>query len=235
VINPSRTTPASATGIAEAESALGIRLPKGYVRFVRRVGGGSLGHFVSVYPVGVLPRTAQEWRTRVQDYWFWDTTEAGADRDSLQQRGVVLASSFDGDELCFDPADPESLFVLPRNADVVRRVGPGFLAALRWMLSGELNPWVEGWTFEANAHRAEQHQEFADRPGLADATTALTDLRLHSQLLELDGRTTFFFPEISGRLSAREDEGSSLWVDFSYDDEADPTQVARILDAIENA
>jgi hypothetical protein len=30
-------------------------------------------------------------------------------------------------------------------------VPPGFLDALEWMLSGTtLNPWVEGWTFEAS-------------------------------------------------------------------------------------
>lgn len=233
-INPSRTTRATAADLALAESTLGVRLPRGYARFVRQVGGGSLGHFVGVLSPDQLPEMTADWRARVQDYWFWDTEESGANRETLQQRGVILASSFDGDELCFDPADPDTLYVLPRNDDVAHRVGPGFLAALEWMLSGRLNPWVEGWTFEANVHRAEQRPQFEGGPSLAEATRALVALDEHSHLIELAGRTTFFFPEISGRLSAHEAE-ESLWVDFYYDDEADPTEVARILDAIRGA
>lgn len=235
VINPSRITPATSADIALAESALGIRLPRGYARFVRRVGGGSLGHFVGVLSPDQIVRSTEDWRTRVREYWFWDTEESGAERESLQQRGVVLASSFDGDELCFDPADPETLYVLPRNDDVAHRVGPGFLAALDWMLSGQqLNPWVEGWTFEANSHRAEEHPQFPEGTSLVDATQALTSLGLHSHLVQLADRTTLFLPEISGRLSvAREAEG--LWVDFYYDDEAHPADVSRILDAVTGA
>lgn len=234
VINPSRTTRATKTDLKQAESALGVHLPRGYARFVRRVGGGSLGHFVGVLAPDQLLTSTEDWRTLVQEYWFWDTEESGADRESLQERGILLASSFDGDELCFDPADPETLYVLPRNDDVAHRVGPGFLAALEWMLSGrQLNPWVEGWTFEANNHRVEEHPRFPDDTSLADATRALTALGLHAHVVELDRRTTFFFPEISGRLSVAEEEG--LWVDFFYDDEADPAEVTKILDAIKGA
>lgn len=231
VINPSRIAKATADDIAAAESALGVTLPRGYARFVRRVGGGSLGHFVGVLSPDQLLKSTEDWRSRIQEYWFWDTRESGADRESLQQRGVVLASSFDGDELCFDPADPETLYVLPRNDDVAHRVGPGFLAALEWMLSGQLNPWVEGWTFEANSHRTEEHPAFPDGTTLADAIRDLTALGLHSHRVDLDRRTTFFFLEISGRLSVAQEEGA-LWVDFSYDDGADPTEVATIRDAI---
>lgn len=235
VVNPSRTTRATTADIDRAETALGTSLPRGYSRFVRRVGGGSLGHFVGVLSPDQLAKSTKDWRTRVQEYWFWDTEESGADRESLQQRGVVVASSFDGDELCFDPVDPETLYVLPRNDDVAHRVGPGFLTALEWMLSGQqLNPWVEGWTFEANSHRTEEHPKFPEGTSLADATRALTALGLHSHLVELDRRTTFFLPEISGRLSVAQEE-DALWVDFSHDDEADPAEVAKVLDAIEGA
>lgn len=235
VINPSRITPATSADIALAESALGIRLPRGYARFVRRVGGGSLGHFVGVLSPDQIVRSTEDWRTRLREYWFWDTEESGADRESLQQRGVLLASSFDGDELCFDPADPATLYVLPRNDDVAHRVGPDFLTALDWMLSGEqLNSWVEGWTFEANSHRAEEHPQFPEGTSLVDATQALASLGPHSHLVELNRRSTFFFPEISGRLSVAQEE-DALWVDLYYDDEANPADVTRILDAVTGA
>ena len=93
---------------------------------------------------------------------------------------------------------------------------------------------MEGWTFEANVHRAEEHPQFPEDTSLADATHALASLGLHSHLVELANRTTFFLPEISGRLSVAEEE-DGLWVDFYYDDEADPADVSRILDAITGA
>ena len=40
---------------------------------------------------------------RINEYWFSDTSEAGVAPELLQERGVVVADTFDGDELCFDP------------------------------------------------------------------------------------------------------------------------------------
>ena len=145
LVNPAQIRPATSDGIALAEAELGVRMPPGYAAYVERLGEGALGNFVRVYAPARLPDLTRAWRERVTEYWFWDTSEAGVKPESLQERGVVVADSFDGDELCFDPADPETLFVLPRNDDNARRVGPGFIAAVDWMLSGALNPWVEGW------------------------------------------------------------------------------------------
>ena len=233
VVNPSRVERATRTDLAQAEAELGASLPRGYARFVRRVGGGSLGHFVGVFSPDQVSRATVEWRERVRDYWFWDTAEAGVEREALQERGVLLASSFDGDELCFDPAEPGAFYVLPRNEDVAHRVGADFMAALQWMLDGRLNPWVEGWTFEVNDRRREQHTRLPDGTSLEDATSALLVLDSDSHLVELDGRRTVFLPQVSGRLSLYTSGGEpGVWVDLTYDDEADPDEVARVLDTI---
>ena len=100
----------------------------------------ALGHFVRVYPPAEVPERTLDWRERIQEYWFWDRSDIGVASESLQEGGVVVADSFDGDELYFDPADPDTLFVLPGHEEVARRVGPGFLAAVGWMLSGVLTP-----------------------------------------------------------------------------------------------
>lgn len=235
VVNPSRVDRATGNDIARAETELDAPLPRGYGRFVRRVGGGSLGHFVGVLTPAQVASETDAWRDRIRNYWFWDTTEAGVDRTALQDRGILLASSFDGDELCFDPADPEAFYVLPRNEDVAHRVGPDFLDALQWMLAGNLNPWVEGWTFEVNARRLDEHGEFAPGTTLDEATAALVALGEYSHVVDLDGRTTFFLPDIAGRLSVYE-SGSEpgTWFDLSYDDEADPARVRRILETMSN-
>jgi hypothetical protein len=98
LVNPSQIRPATPEGIAEAEAELGVRLPSGYVAYVERLGEGALGHFVRVNAPARLPGATLEWRERVTEYWFWDTSEAGVAPESLQERGVVVADSFDGDE-----------------------------------------------------------------------------------------------------------------------------------------
>lgn len=231
LVNPSQIRPATSDGIAQAEAELGVRMPSGYAAYVQRLGEGALGHFVRVHQPAKLPALTLDWRERIKEYWFWDTSEAGVAPESLQERGVVVADSFDGDELCFDPADPETLFVLPRNDDLARRVGPGFIAAVDWMLSGALNPWVEGWTFEAWTNRAEVRQELHGRR-LADAARAIAALGEHSHVVELGYRTTFFLPAIGGRLSLYQEDDEAAQVDLTYDETADPEAVDVVLAAM---
>lgn len=231
LVNPSQIRPATADGIARAESDLGVRLPRGYAAYVERLGEGALGHFVRVHPPEKLPELTLDWRERIKEYWFWDTSEAGVAPESLQERGVVVADSFDGDELCFDPADPETLFVLPRDDDLARRAGPGFIDAVDWMLSGALNPWVEGWTFEAWTSRVEVREELHGRR-LADAAQAVAGLSEHSHLVELDHRTTFFLPAIGGRLSLYQLGDAAPHVDLTYDEGADVEAVEVVLAAM---
>lgn len=233
VVNPSRLRPATLETVASAQEQLGIALPTGYVDFATRLGAGSLGHFVWVEDVATLPDRTREWRERITAYWFWETDEAGVTADALQQRGVLLASSFDGDELCVDPADVETLYVLPRNEEVAHRVGPGFVAALEWMLSGALNPWVEGWTFEVNAGRAQVRDRLRGRR-LGDAEAAVLADHGDAHVEHLDGRTTIFLPSVQGRLALHDEDGE-LDVDLGHDEEADPAKVAAVLGAVRGA
>jgi hypothetical protein len=229
LVNPTHVRPATPDEVAVLEAELGVRMPAGYGEYVQRVGEGALGHFVVVHAPAGLPDRTLEWRKRIQEYWFWDTSEAGVSPEALQQQGVLVADTFDGDELCFHPADPGALFVLPRNEDVARRLGPGLVTAVDWMLSGALNPWVEGWSFETSTHRVEVRQE--PTPGLAldAAAQALADLGEHSHVVELADRQTFFLPVIGGRLSLYQPEDEPLAMDLTYDADADPDAVRRLL------
>jgi hypothetical protein len=231
IVNPPRIRPATSDVVAQAEAELGVRMPPGYAAFVERLGEGALGNFVRVFAPAKMPDLTRAWRERVKEYWFWDTHEAGVKPESLQDRGIVVADSFDGDELCFDPADPETFFVLPRHEDLARSVGPGFIAAVDWMLSGALNPWVEGWTFEAWTHRAELREKHRSRR-LDEAARTVADLGGHSHMVDVDHRKTFFLPAIGGRLSLHQDEQGALDVDFAYDETADPEVVKTVLVAV---
>jgi hypothetical protein len=229
LVNPAHVRPATADEVAALESELGVGMPTGYAEYVQRTGAGVLGHFLVVHAPAGLPDRTLEWRKRIQEYWFWDTSGAGITPEALQQEGVLVADTFDGDELGFHPADPDTLFVLPRNEDIVRRLGPGLVPAVDWVLSGGLNPWVEGWSFETSTHRVEVRQDVTSGLSLDAAAQALADLGEHSHVVELDDRQTFFLPAIAGRLSLHQLEDGPLAMDLTYDADADPDAVARPL------
>ena len=52
----------------------------------------------------------------------------------------MLADTFDGDELCFVPEDPEALYLLPRDDDEAVPLGPGLLSALDELVAGDVEP-----------------------------------------------------------------------------------------------
>ena len=159
--------------------------------------------------------------------------DAGVTAEALQARGVPLADTFDGDELCVLPEQPGACFLLPRDDDVATKMEGGFLATVGTLLSGELNPWAEGWTFEAYDGRAEIRLFRSLGPQLAETVRAVEGLAMHSHVLELRGRATFFLPDVEGRLSLYQlDDDPAASLDFTYDDAADPEVVGRIMAAL---
>ena len=80
LVNPSEILPSAPDEIAQAEAALGVRMPTGYAAYVERLGEGALGHFVRVYEPARLPDLTFDWRERIKEYWFWDMSEAGSRR-----------------------------------------------------------------------------------------------------------------------------------------------------------
>ena len=76
VVNPSQVHPADPGDVVAAESELGVSLPSGYAAYVQQLGEGALGHLIRVYPPQQVPSNTAEWRERVQQFWFWDPSDA---------------------------------------------------------------------------------------------------------------------------------------------------------------
>ena len=196
--------PSTPAEVADAEAALGCRFPAGYAAYVERLGAGDLGHFLRVYPPERVLDARAEWQQRVTEYWFWEPGTSGATPEHLRE-GVVLADSFDGDELCFHPDDPDALFVLPRHSDDVHRVGPGLLPALEWMLtSGVLVTAQPGpVAFEPWQHRAEVRRwVVGDLEEVAAAVAAEDPAAEVVPVQRLDdgfASTVVYLPAIGGR------------------------------------
>ncbi|MFC5179185.1 hypothetical protein [Nocardioides taihuensis] len=140
---------ASAAEVAGAARTLGTRFPAGYGEFAQRFGSGAVGDIVRVYGPDRVVEMTHEWRERVREYWFWETEGTGVTREQLQARGVLVADTFNGDEVCFVDSAPDRCVVLPRDSDNAVVVTGGMANVLTWLLeSGELVEPVTALTFD---------------------------------------------------------------------------------------
>ena len=234
----SRLTPSTPRDVAAAEASLGCRLPDGYAAYVERFGAGDLGHFLRVYPPERVIEARAEWQQRVTEYWFWDSGTSEATPERIRE-GVVVADSFDGDELCFHPDDPDVLFVLPRHSEEVHRVGPGLLAALEWMLgSGVLVTAQPGpVAFEPWQHRTEVRRWVAgDLEQVAAAVAAEDPAGMVTPVQRLDGgfaSAVVYLPAIGGRAMLWWFADGRAETVLSHDESAPADVVAGVVSVLD--
>ncbi|OMG75099.1 SMI1/KNR4 family protein [Burkholderia ubonensis] len=72
----------AAADVSAAEEKLRTRFPKDYAEYITRFGEGVLGgDFVRIYPPRRILAELEDWRARIDQYWFWDRigrSESGA-------------------------------------------------------------------------------------------------------------------------------------------------------------
>ena len=124
---------ASQAALDTLEKSLGAPLPSGYRALMERFGKGILGGRVRVYPPGRVTKELPEWRARVQRYWFWGSDPL-FDKKAAK-KAVCIADTMDGDEFVYALAQPNTIFMLPREEEhVVLLATTGLLAALSRVL-----------------------------------------------------------------------------------------------------
>jgi hypothetical protein len=130
-----------------AEMQLGIRFPSGYREYITRLGEGVLGGYIRIYPPRRILSGANNvaaWRRRIDQYWFW-----GGGSNALTKwqalEAVIIGDTLDGDELIVHPANPERIYILPRQSEEIYVAGDGLPAAIEWLCtSGALTkPFLE--------------------------------------------------------------------------------------------
>ena len=132
-------------------SRLGVQLPAGYRDFMTRFGKGDIACYVRIYPPAEITdsdNSVEAWRERVDRYWFWDQ---GADILSKAKalECVIIADTFDGDEVVFHPTEPDRLYILPRYSEKIYAVDGGVEAMVEWLCgSGVLTEKITSREFD---------------------------------------------------------------------------------------
>lgn len=152
--------------VADMETKLGTRFPAGYREYVTRLGEGTLGgDYVRIYPpwrILIGDNNLEEWRERIDKYWFWDEGRETLSKENALQ-GIIVGDTVDGDEILFHPSEPDIIYVLPREEGIVYRIGPslfkkpGLLKAIEWLCSsGKLTKKIKERNFEPFDSRRER-------------------------------------------------------------------------------
>lgn len=145
-------SPVSSDEVAAAEAALGAKFPSGYNDFITRFGRGVLGGLVRIYaPAELLsgPRNVNDWRARIDEYWFWESSAALLPKAKALEC-VVIADTVGGDELIFHSDQPDRLYVLAHDFDEAYLASEqGLEAAVDWFFtSGVIDEPFEDESFE---------------------------------------------------------------------------------------
>jgi len=156
------STPAE---VDAAETRIGTRFPSGYREYVTQLGEGVLAGFIRIYPPRRIltgDNNVDEWRQRIERYWFWD-----APTKETALEAVVIGDTLEGDELIFHPANPDLIYVLPRQSEEIYEAGDGVRAAIEWVsTSGALTEPLLDRNFEPfNNSQARQLGKATDDAG----------------------------------------------------------------------
>jgi hypothetical protein len=136
--------------VEELQSKLGAPLPAEYGEFITRFGEGVLGGaYIRIYPPSRIISELADWRTRIDQYWFWDEgSEVLSKAEAL--KSIVLGDTVVGDELIFHPDRPDQIYVLPRDSESIFLAGDGLAEAIEWLCtSGQLTEPFKERYFEA--------------------------------------------------------------------------------------
>lgn len=121
--------PPGAERIAEVEALVGP-LPVGYAPFVEHWGGAEVDDFVRVYSPARILEDLAEFRERWDEYWFWSSPDPAAPSQALASKLVIVADSFNGDEVVYLEGAPDRLWFLHRNEDEIVPLGSTFDQAI---------------------------------------------------------------------------------------------------------
>jgi hypothetical protein len=137
--------------VLEAEEVLDAKFPVGYKDFIIKFGEGAMTD-IRIYPPRRIlngDNNLREWRKRTAEYWFWDLNPEILTKEKALEC-IIIADTFDGDELVFHSQNPETIYFLPRHDDNIYKIDGGFYEALDWYCnSGILIQTYEERNFES--------------------------------------------------------------------------------------
>ncbi|OXG09399.1 SUKH superfamily protein [Flavobacterium araucananum] len=118
--------------ILACEKTLNIAFDEDYKQYVLKYGCGILGGtYVRIYLPETIILTSAEWKSRINEYWFWDDGKDVLTKEEVLN-SVRIGDTFDGDEIILYK---QEYFILPRNSEVIYKAGNTLEETITWLCS----------------------------------------------------------------------------------------------------
>lgn len=118
--------------ILACEKTLNIVFDEDYKEYVSTYGSGILGGtYVRIYLPETIILALEEWKKRINEYWFWDQGKNILTKEAVLD-AVRIGDTYDADEINFYKNE---YFILPGNSEMIYKVGTTLGETIAWLCS----------------------------------------------------------------------------------------------------
>lgn len=122
-----------------AETIIDVSFPDGYKEYVTTLGFGEYCNFIRISMPRDILLGYKKYQKFLDEYWFW---EMGKDLLSKEKaiECIKIGDTVNGDVIIFHPSKPNEIFVLPRDDDMLHKIGRNLYEAIDWLCVYRHNP-----------------------------------------------------------------------------------------------
>jgi len=134
-----KLTLASLDEVDAVEAELDVVFPEGYREFVTTLGLGQYCNFIRIDMPSRILSEYEEHQRSLNEYWFWDLSKDVLSQERAME-SIKIGDTDHGDVIIFHPENNRELFVLPRDDDLLHRIGSNLYEAIDWLCTSRDNP-----------------------------------------------------------------------------------------------
>lgn len=135
----SKLTLASPDEVAVVENKIGVSFPVGYKEYVTTLGFGEYCNYIRIEMPSAILFDYKEYQRFLDEYWFWEMGENLLSKERAIEC-IKIGDTDIGDVIIFHPSNSAELFVLPRNDDMLHKIGSNLYEAIDWLCVNRNNP-----------------------------------------------------------------------------------------------
>ena len=196
-----RLTPVDRHQVEALADQLGLTLPKGYARFMERLGEGVFCHWIRIYGPERIAREIEPTREQLQEFALW----RGFSQKNAAS-AIPIGDTLEGDSIVLCAARPRKLFILPRHADRAVKAPRDLLAAMIKLLEPDGLPEIITF-YPFTEQEVRTHTISSERGSLSGVRASLLALGRHDCFEDFPAtrETLFYYREFYGEVICSED------------------------------
>jgi hypothetical protein len=121
--------------IKKCEYELSINFDSEYIEYVTKFGEGILGgSYIRIYTPKRILTEVNEWRTRINEYWFWDKGKEFLTKEQALT-SILIGDTIIGDNIVYYKRE---YYILPRDFEDIYKLGFSLYDTIEWLCTNGL-------------------------------------------------------------------------------------------------